>query len=184
MVNMTLNNSTLDKNIKSLIDKGYSGRQIAKELHTRVQTVQQEIRAIKGIGINPKKVQSHGQLGKLIKLDIPSKHFIETLYRQGYPESFVVKLVKVKHPQFSGYKLNQYLQQFKRDNPEIIESHTGIMRFYKGTGRYKQHLDAKWYRETAEHYSEKYQFRRGSPPIVSPEEELLEEELLEEIIPQ
>ena len=41
------------------------------------------------------------------------------------------------------------------------------MQFFKASGKYKQHLDAKYYRETKKHYYKDNgnQFKEGSPTI-------------------
>lgn len=153
--------------IKKLRRQGLSGTKIAKELHIRKQNVLSEIRKQENRPINTKKITNlKGQASKVV-LPESSKAFIEALYKQGYPENYISKLVNAKHSETSQYKVKQYLKQYKTDNPDAIESHKANMKFYKGTGKWKQHLDAKWYMETNKHWykTKSYQFKEGSPKI-------------------
>lgn len=153
--------------IKKLLDKGLSGNAIAKKLHLRKQDVLAEIRKLKNTTIQQSKVTNlKGQIGS-VELDKPSKAFVEALYKDGYPEDYIAKLVNVKHPNTSKRKIKQYIKQYKQDDIGAVESHKANMKFYKATGKWKQHLDAKYYRETTEHYfKEDYeQFKDGSPHI-------------------
>ncbi|MCL4452281.1 MAG: hypothetical protein M1327_06625 [Candidatus Thermoplasmatota archaeon] len=157
----------LQKKLKQLLNDGYSANKIAKLLHKRKQDVLAEIRKIQNKPINPKKITNpKGRIGS-IELDLPSKAFTEALYKQGYPIEYIVKLVNKKHSETSKAKIRRYLKEYKKNNPEALDSHNANMRLYKAMGKYKQHIDAKFFRETKEHYFQEFdsQFKEGSPTI-------------------
>ena len=164
--------------IKKLLDKGLSGNAITKKLHLRKQDVLAEIRKLKGTSIQQSKVTNlKGQTGSA-KLSKPSKAFVEVLYKEGYPETFIAKLVNAKHPDTSRYEIKKYLKQYKQLDANAVTSHKANMKFYKSTGKWKQHLDAKYYRETTIRYYKDTdeQFKEGSPKLeyeVGVEDEIL-----------
>ena len=153
------------KKIKELLKQGYSGSQIAKTLHIRKQTALDIVRQIQNKPKNVKKITNvRGRKGS-IELDEQSKIFTEQLYRHGYPIDFIVKLVNKKHSETSKYKIRKYIKQFAKNDADAVKSHKANMKFYKSSGKYRQHLDAKFYKETEQHYfrAEEYQFTEGSP---------------------
>lgn len=145
---------------------------IARELKLRKTDALQAIRELKVAPKEVKKVTRIGKTTKPIVLDQATERFTETLYKQGYPDTFIYKLVNKKHPEFSQYRIRKYLTNYKKQNPSSIEGHKANMKFYKATGKYKQHLDAKFYRETEKHYSPKFQFKEGTPKIEVNEDEI------------
>ena len=156
----------LQNEIKRLLAQGYSASKIAKSLHKRKQTILDAVRDITSKSKNVKKITNlKGKAGSL-DLDFATQRFTEILYKQGYPIEYIVKLVNVKHPDNSKNKIRKYIQQLKNDNA-ILTSHKGNMNFYKSSGKWKQHLDGKYYRETGEHYFKDFdsQFKEGSPTI-------------------
>lgn len=160
------------KKIKRLLDKGYSANKIVKTIGKRKQDVLREIRQIQNKPINPVKITNpKGKIGS-IELDKPSQAFTEKLYKEGYPISFIEKLVNAKHKETSQRKIRAYIKQYKTENKEAYESHKANMRFYQATGKFKQRQDAKWFRELEYHYHEpNYQFKVGSPKIEFDEED-------------
>lgn len=155
------------KHIADLRKQGLSGNKIAKQLHLRKQDVLSEIRKLENKPIQTKKITNiKGQASKVI-LPKSSEAFIEALYKQGYPENYIAKLVNAKHTETSQYKVKQYLKQYKSGNADAVESHKANMKFYKATGKWQQHLDAKYYRETETHWYKtvKYQFKESSPKL-------------------
>lgn len=163
---MTISQSQV-KQIKELLNKGYSGNKISKIIHKKKQDTLNTIRKIKNVPKNSNKITNpKGQNGKK-PINPESKKFIEQLYKSGYPEYFIIKLVNDTHKETSKYKIRKYLKLYKSNNPDAITSHKGNMKFYKSTGKYKQHLDAKYYCETAKHFQVKYnnRFKTGSPKI-------------------
>lgn len=164
---MAVNNKQLKKQISKLLQKGYTGSEIAKTLHIRKKNALEIIRQIENKPINRIKITNlKGRVGS-VELDYPSQQFTESLYKQGYPIDFIAKLVNAKHPDTSKNRVKNYIKQFKRDNPNAVDSHKANMKFYKATAKWKEHLDAKYYRETNKHYfrNEKDQFEEGSPTI-------------------
>jgi hypothetical protein len=157
--------------IKKLRTEGKSANFIAKELGRRKQDVLSQIRQIENKPINTQKIT---RITNTEPLDFPTTQFIEALYKSGYPEAFISKLVKAKHPENSNYRIKKYLKQYKADNPDSIDSHKTNMRFFKATNKWKQHLDAKYYRETNQHFykDSKDRFREGSPTIEIEDEEI------------
>ena len=111
--------------------------------------------------------------------NLQSKAFVEALYKQGYPESYITKLVNKKHTETSQAKIKKYIKQYKTENSEARDSHFANMKFYKASGKYKQHIDAKFYRETKEHYYKEFtdQFKEGSPIIENELEDEIEDEI-------
>ena len=161
------NNNKLNKQISKLLGKGYSASKIAKTLHIRKQNALEIVRKIQNKPVNVKKLTNlKGQIGS-VELDFSSKQFTEALYKQGYPIGYIAKLVNAKHSETSKNRVKNYIKQFKTDNPNTEDSHKANMKFYKGTGKWKQHLDAKYFRETNKHYftQKKEQFEDGSPII-------------------
>lgn len=164
---MAVNNKQLKKQISKLLNKGYSGSEIAKSLHIRKKNALEIIREIQHKPVNIKKITNpKGRIGS-VELDYPSKQFTESLYKQGYPIDFIAKLVNAKHPETSKNRVKNYIKQLKTDNPNAVDSHKANMKFYKGTGKWKEHLDAKYHRETNKHYfrNKTEQFEEGSPII-------------------
>ena len=167
------------KKIKRLLDKGYSANRIARTIGKRKQDILREIRQIQNKPIEYKKIANpHGQKGS-VELDIPSKAFSEALYKSGYPIDYIIKLVNKKHPETAKNRIRRYLKQYKNENPNAVQSHKANMRLYKAMGKYKEHIDAKYFRETNEHYYSEYknQFKEGSPTIEIDEGDL-EDEIL------
>ena len=99
-----------DRQIKNLLNKGYSGSKIARMLHIRKQNALARIRAIKHIPVNPskQKLNPYGQQGR--PLDAESKAFADSLYKQGYTNKFITKLVNKKHPKTSQRAVKRYLK--------------------------------------------------------------------------
>lgn len=155
------------KQINNYLNQGLSGSQIAKKLHKRKQDILQVIRDLQKKPINPVKVTNpKGRIGSE-QLDYASQRFTEELYKQGYPVDYIVKLVNAKHPATSKRKILTYIQQFKQQNPDAVDSHKANMKFYKATGKWQKHLDAKFYRETTKHYENyKNQFHEGSDKLI------------------
>lgn len=154
-----------NKQLKELLNKGYSGSAIAKKLHIRKQDALAEIRKIQNKEINKAKLTNPaGQKGK--PLSYSSERFAEELFKEGYTVAFISKLVNAKHSETSQNAVKKYLKGLKTKDTDALKSHKANMKFYKATGKYKQHLDAKFYRETAKHYNiETGQFVTGSPII-------------------
>lgn len=160
-------NKELNNRIKKLLRQGYSGSAIAKQLHIRKQRALELIRKIEHKPLDITKI--HNPTGRVgfIELDEPSKAFTEALYKQGYPIEYITKLVNKKHSETSKAKIRKYIKQFKTINPNAEDSHKANMRFYKSAGKWRQHIDAKFFRETNKHYfmEREYQFKEGSPKI-------------------
>jgi hypothetical protein len=155
------------KKIKQLLNKGFSANQIAKQLHKRKKEVLATIRQIQNKPINPKKITNpKGKKGS-IELDFPSQRFTESLFLSGYPIDYITKLVNKKHPNTAKQKIRKYIKQYKLDNPSSEQSHKANMKLYKAMGKFKEHIDAKFFRETKEHYYNQFkdQFKEGSPTI-------------------
>ena len=170
----------LNKQISKLLDKGYSASRIAKTLHIRKQNALEIVRQIQNKPVNTKKITNlKGKIGS-VELDFSSKQFTEALYKQGYPIEYIAKLVNAKHPETSKNRVKNYIKQFKTDNPGAEDSHKANMKFYKSTGKWKQHLDAKFFRETNKHYftKNKDRFEEGSPTIEIDIDEVIENEIL------
>ena len=169
----------LQSQIKRLLDKGNSANQIVKKIHKRKKDVLAIIRQIQNKPINPVKTTNYkGQKGS-IDLDFPSQRFTESLFLSGYPIDYIIKLVNKKHPETAKNRIRRYLKQYKIENPNAEQSHRANMRLYKSMGKFKEHIDAKFFRETNEHYYSEYknQFKEGSPTIEIDEGDL-EDEIL------
>lgn len=168
---------TLNNEIKNLLNKGYSASKIAKTLHKRKQTILDAVRNIKHVKKNTKKITNiKGKIGSN-NLNFSTQRFAETLYKQGYPMYYIVDLVHEKHKENSKNKIRNYLKTLNNDK-NLKDIHKTNMKFYKSSGKWKQHLDAKYYRETEKHYYDNFneQFKEGSP-IIEYEDELYEETL-------
>ncbi len=159
--------SKLKDQISKLLKEGYSASKIAKTLHIRKQTALNIVRQIQNRPKNVKKITNvKGRKGST-ELDEQSKISIEQMYRYGYPIDFIIRLMNKKYPETSKYKIRKYIQQFAKNDADAVKSHKANMKFYKSTGKYRQHLDAKFYKETEQHYfkAKEYQFVEGSPKI-------------------
>lgn len=154
------------KKIKQLLDKGYSANSIARKIGKRKQDVLREIRQLQNKPINPVKITNpKGKKGS-IALNKDSQDFTEKLYKEGYPITYIARLVNAKYKETSQRKIRAYINQYKTENKEAYESHKTNMKFYQKTGKFKQRQDAKWYFTLEYHYHEpKYQFKTGSPKI-------------------
>ncbi len=151
--------------IEGFLKAGKSGSSIARSIGRRKKDTLAEIRKLTNKSVNKAKITNpKGQIGKPIPT--AQKPFIERLFKQGKPQYYIEKLINKKYPNISKNAVRKYLKQYKLENPDVINWHNEEMKRLKSTGKWKEHLDAKFYRETTKHYSN-FHFKEGSPKLTA-----------------
>lgn len=143
----------LENKIKNLRSKGYSGSRIAKKLHIRKQTALAEIRRIEKKEIQKEKVTVAGKRQPRPPMSFESKQFTDSLYRDGYPQSFIQKLVHRKHPRASYKQIKEEIDYQKMNPFSITErKDTQSAVTHRGSEYRQNRYEGKFYRETSKYF--------------------------------
>lgn len=146
-----------DKQIRSLLAKGWSANRIIKELHLRKQVGLKRIRELSGRPIQKGKVTVTGERKPVRVITKEADAFTGALLRTGYPVAFIKKLVKTKHPNAT-YKMIARSIEHHKEDADLVKERKDYQKFYRKQGKkwLDNHLDGKFYRETNKHWIPDY----------------------------
>ena len=141
--------------IRKLRSEGLSASKVASAIHRRKKDVLSEIRIIE----NRPKSQRATHLFKEPIDKANTDAFIDALYRQGYSQDFIKKLVHEKHKSASKRYIDRRIHKEPKDAKAERKAYQDEIR-KKGRRFAKDRINGKYYRETEHYYNQRIDWSR------------------------